>query len=283
MNSIKKLNNKQKGWRWVTNWAFSFVNRKIDSVQMVALKHVKKYAWGRLTTAEFARNYANLLPLMITTTLIRMFFSWLICSRLLTGNEWFDFCVSIIINVVTTIVSPFFYAIVETKKADFLTVTNKTMDHLLGIRPSPTGLIGWDYFFEIRNKIIVTLSIIALIILQFVEITSRDIQRSIIHILISSWIIDRYRQWQESIYSNGVSLELIEISDEPDPIVTPIDNSAESEPIKIIKSYNNLLDTVDDQLDSDQCNLVDQNLVDQRNLVRRRKKRGVITQIMNWL
>lgn len=176
-----------------------FVNKKWERIQSAALKKVGKYAWGRFATANVTRNYANMIPLMIVSMIIRMFVNWILFYRLRSGRWFLDFCIAIVISVFTSVISPFFYAIAETKKKELLKITNNTLDHLFGIQPTSSGQIGWAYLLDMRNKIFLCICCFLLIVLQFVEITSYDIQEFIIHLLISSWIVDKFQQWQEYI------------------------------------------------------------------------------------
>ena len=60
------------------------------------------------------------------------------------------------------------------------------------------GPNGYEYLETVKNVILFIIALILLIVLQFVEVTSRYIQKLIIHALITGAISDLFQRWIDS-------------------------------------------------------------------------------------
>jgi len=162
-----------------------------------ALSYAGSYAYDSFFRSKFARQKINTIPMSIIALIVRTISNFLLFSRLRTGIHWLDFLISMIITIIITLFSPFFYTSVKAHEEAFLNYTNIFVDNFLG--PD-----GWEYVENIKNRIVLTLGIILLIILQFVEVNSRYLQELIIHTLITGYVPDQILKWIESQPNNRV-------------------------------------------------------------------------------
>lgn len=157
-----------------------------------ALSYAGVYAYESFFRSKFAREKINTIPMSVVSMITRTIANFLVFSRLRTGYHWFDFIMSMIITVLITVFSPFFYTSVKAHEESFMKYTNIFVDNFLG--PN-----GWEYVENIKNRIVLALGITVLIILQFVEINSRYLQELIIHTLITGYVSDQILQWIENL------------------------------------------------------------------------------------
>lgn len=165
----------------------------IEKRKTQALSTMGNYALEKFVESKFAREKANVIPLMIMTIVLRNIFDFLIFYRFRTSLWVINFIISVVVTVGTTMCTPLFYSIAETHKPEFLKFTNNAVDKLMG--PN-----GFEYFIQMRTYVVLSISGVMILYLQFVPITSRDLQELIIHTLITSWLMDKWYQWRDSLY-----------------------------------------------------------------------------------
>ena len=146
------------------------------------------YAYENFARSRYARDKINAIPMFLVATVVKIIINFLIISRLKTGNHYFDFSVSIIITIVTTLLSPIFYTSVKAHEDSFMLYTNKFVDVILG--PG-----GWERVETTKNRILFIVAVIIIGILEIIEINSRFIQEFIIHSLITGFFTDQLQRW----------------------------------------------------------------------------------------
>jgi len=156
-----------------------------------AISYAGTYAYDSFLRSKFARDKLNTLPMSIISMIIRTIANFLLFSKLITGFRLFDFVVSMVVTVIITLMAPFFYTSIKAHEDMFLLYTNEFVDRFMG-----TG--GWEYVEDIKNKLLLGLGFILLIVLQFVEINSRYVQELIIHTIITGIISDKLQRWIDS-------------------------------------------------------------------------------------
>ena len=150
-----------------------------DPTKKKALKYAGNYAYDGFFRSKFAREKINTIPMSITAVVFRMIFNFLLFSRLKTEIYWLDFGISIILTVIVTLLSPFFYTSIKAHEPDFMRFTDNFIENFLGDN-------GWDYLENFKNKILISLGIAMMLILQFFDRVA--IQKMILHTLIAGGI-----------------------------------------------------------------------------------------------
>ena len=156
-----------------------------------AVSYAGTYAYEKFVRSQYAKEHINSIPMIITSLIVRMVINFLIISKLKTGLSWLDFIISISITVIVTILSPFFFTSIEVHKEGFIYYTNIFINNFLGYE--------YEYMETFKNVILVIISIILIIVLQFVEITSRYIQKIIIHSIITGSIAYLFQLWIDNL------------------------------------------------------------------------------------
>jgi hypothetical protein len=146
-------------------------------------KKAKSYGLKKFVKSDFLRDTTTIIPLYLVMILTRGTFNFLITSRLQTGIYFLDFFFSLFVTVCFALFSPFllnFYSfILENETKIFSThVLNSFWNE------------GWTYFDYWRVRILGSIGVFTIFLLFFVEINSLFIQEWIIHMMISSLIID---------------------------------------------------------------------------------------------
>ena len=157
-----------------------------------AITYAGSYAYESFLRSKFARNKINSLPMSLVSFVIRIIANFLILSRLITGIKILDFTVSVILTIVITLTAPFFYTSIKAHEDMFLLYTNGIMDRFMG--PG-----GWEYMEDIKNKFLLSIGILLLIVLQFVQVNSKSLQEIIVHMLITGIISDKLQGWVDNI------------------------------------------------------------------------------------
>lgn len=160
-----------------------------------ALSYAGSYAYDSFFRSKFAREKINTIPMSIIALIIRSASNFLVFSKLRTGIHWLDFIISMIITILVTILSPLFYTSISAHEEGFMTYTNNFVDNFLG--PN-----GWEYVENIKNRLVLTLGITLIIILQFVNVSSRSLQELIVHTLITGYISEQILEWIDSLLVN---------------------------------------------------------------------------------
>ena len=151
-------------------------------------KFVGSYAYDNFFRSEFARNKLNSIPIAIISMLVRVLINNLLISNLKTDYIKLNFFLSIVVTVFVTLLSPWIYRSVEVHKEGFFSITDRFISGLLGDSPL-------EYLEQIKNKILFSLGVLIMIVLNFVEINSRYVQEIIFHSLITgilSNLIENY-------------------------------------------------------------------------------------------
>lgn len=149
-----------------------------------------KYALKKFVRSEFAQSKANIIPLTITSLLIRLVFNSLLSHRLRTSIWYLEMMTNICVNVGISLASPIFYAFAESQNDYFAGITRNITETLM--KPSDKPVYIWS------NMYFSGLVMVGIGYLSMVEITSVYLQVQLIQMLISGWIIDlisyiRYR------------------------------------------------------------------------------------------
>ena len=150
------------------------------------ISYAGSYAYDSLLKSNFTREKINILPMLIVSMVFRTILNFLLFERLITGYKIIDFLFSVIITVLITIISPFIYKSISVHENIFMKFTNKFVDNFMAN--------GWEYLESIKNRTALTVGLILVLILQFVEVNSRYLQEIIIHGLITGYISDRIQK-----------------------------------------------------------------------------------------
>jgi hypothetical protein len=59
---------------------------------------------------------------------------------------------------------------------------------------------GWEYAENVKNSLFLTLGVIVIIVLQFIEVNSRYLQELIVHLLITGFITDQIQRRIDDSY-----------------------------------------------------------------------------------
>ena len=153
-----------------------------------AISYVGTYAYDSFLRSKFARDKINTLPMSIVSMIIRVVFNFLIFSRLVTGIKMLDFVLSMIVTTIITLMAPFFYTSIKAHDDFFLLHTNYVIDRFMG--PG-----GWEYIEKIKNRLLLSIGILLIFILQFIKINSRFVQEFIVHALITGFVSDLIQRW----------------------------------------------------------------------------------------
>jgi hypothetical protein len=162
-----------------------------------AISYAGNYAYEKFMRSNYTREKINSIPLIVLTLVIRIVFNFLIVRSLKSEIWWIDFIVSITITVITTLLSPFIYVSIEVHKDIFKKYTEIFIENFLG--PN-----GYEYLEMVKNVIMFIIAVSMIIVLQFVEISSRYIQYLIIHAMITGGISDLFQRWIDRVMKRRV-------------------------------------------------------------------------------
>ncbi len=152
------------------------------------ISYAGSYAYEKLLRSKYARENVNAIPMTIVSVLLRLIFNFLILSKLKTGNWWVDFIVSVVITIIITLFSPFFYISIKAHSDVFMHYTDMILDGML--KPGEPG-----YAEMVKNRVLIFMGIILIVLLEFLNITSRYVQELLLHSLITG-IISEFIQCQ---------------------------------------------------------------------------------------
>lgn len=151
----------------------------LDDIKVKA----KKYALKKFVKSDYLKETSTVLPLTLLTFLTRAIFNFLVTSRLQTNYYLINFTISIIVTIIFTLLSPFFYNLftysIENEVNDF---TKHIIDSF--------WKDGWVFYEYWKVRILGTLGTFTILLLFFIEINSIMIQNFILHAMISSAIVD---------------------------------------------------------------------------------------------
>lgn len=159
---------------------------------------VKKYAIKKFVKSDYLKQTTNLLHLTILTFLTKSVFNFLITSRIRFNIYLLDMLFSIIVTIIFSLYSPFFYNLLEY-------VFKNEVDSLSQYVISNLWEEGWAFFEYWKVRILGSLGIFSIFILFFIEINSTMIQEFILHTMISSAIVDyiyKYKFNQVTVKEN---------------------------------------------------------------------------------
>ena len=148
-----------------------------------ATKTLADIALDKFVKSDYLRDTTTILPLTLLTTVTRSVFNFLITSRLKTDIYLFDFFLSLCITVFFSFYSPFLYNILN------IILEKEVKDFSANFIES-IWKDGFQYIQFWKVRIGSAIGIFLIFLLFFVEINSRMIQESIVHLLISSGIVD---------------------------------------------------------------------------------------------
>lgn len=215
MKKVKKV------YKSITNYPFKIK----DKLTNKAVNRFKKYALDKFIKSEYLRNSTNILPLTVITTIIRVIINFLLISRIKSGMYYLDFTISIICTILLSLLTPLFYDTISYLwENDVLAFTNLVVDSL------------WDvdgaHFFEIwKSRILGSITVSVIIILFFIEVTSRTIQEFLVHMMITGFITDKL---------NNYFLDLLEKKNNEEIEKSPLSTKIIQFPsdIEIVDQYN---------------------------------------------
>jgi len=152
------------------------------------VSYAGSYAYEKLLRSKYARENVNVIPMTIVSVLLRLIFNFLVLSKLKTGNWCLDFIVSVVITIIITLFSPFFYISIKAHSDVFMHYTDIILDGML--EPGEPG-----YAEMVKNRVLISMGIILIVLLEFLNITSRYVQELLLHSLITG-IISEFIQCQ---------------------------------------------------------------------------------------
>nr|QBK91483.1 MAG: hypothetical protein LCPAC302_01030 [Pithovirus LCPAC302] len=171
---------------------FDILGLFVKKSKKKVISYVGGYAYEGFFRSKFAKEKLNTVPMSVLVLIVRIILNFLILSKIKTDNSYFNFAMSIGLTVIITLMSPLFYISIKAHEKGFMIYTDRFIDNFLGDN-------GWEYVEMIKNIFVIIISVIILIILEFVEINSRYVQRMIVHALISGIISDRLQQWIDKL------------------------------------------------------------------------------------
>lgn len=164
----------------------------VKSAKNKALSYAGKYAYEKFVRSKYAKEHVNAVPIVVISLIVRTILNILILSKLVTNIVWLDSIISIIVTVIITLLSPLFYISIEAHSKGFMHYTNIFINNFLG--PN-----GYEYLEMVKNVIVFVVAMILLILLQFIDVTSRYIQKIIIHLMITGAISDLIQRWIDTL------------------------------------------------------------------------------------
>ena len=189
----KKLNEQkpklaQKAGSFILDKAIGspYVDVVVGAAKQLKRKYLPKvgtYAAKKFIRSKYAIDKLNTIPLVIFSSILRSILGFLIFNNLKTGDKYTDFGISICLTVITTITSPFFYAMASSQTDFFERYTNIFIQDI-------SRTEGYNNYMQKRMLYKTVIMICIIIILNFINITSRYIQEIVFHSLISSWIVE---------------------------------------------------------------------------------------------
>jgi hypothetical protein len=175
----------------------------IDDQKTKIITQGAHYATDKLIESEYTKEKANILSMVIIAAIFKLILNTLIFNKIYTGNRFIDLIISIIISIICSMLSPALYQIVELQAPYFAKVTNHIINDIIDPRTRIDYLILW------KNRLILTLSAIAIMFLLIVEVSSDYIIDCIISTIVSSIANDQFEQYKMNM-DNPKSMQLYE-------------------------------------------------------------------------
>lgn len=165
------------------------------------VKRSKNYVLKKFVKSDYLRETTSLIPLSLITIVTKNLFNFLVTYRLKTDVYWIDFLFSICTTVGFSLSSPFFYHLTEY-------FVGEDVDRLSKYCLDSLWKDGWVFFEYWKTRILGGIAITTIIVLQFVEIDSRYCQETIIHLMITSAILDSINNYNLSRKITGTKVLL---------------------------------------------------------------------------
>jgi len=157
-----------------------------------AIARLGTYALEKFGKSKYARKTFNTLPTSVIAGIFKSLVNFLILYRLATGHRWVDFFISMIVTVITAVISPVFYVIVQEREHDLMKFSNHFTDQLM--------IHGFDYLRMWQGRTVFALGLVAIVYLSLVEVTSHYLRHWILESLLALWVVDKVNQWRDSIF-----------------------------------------------------------------------------------
>jgi hypothetical protein len=158
-----------------------------------------KYAKRKLLIGALKSDYAkrsyDFLPTWLISYFLRLVVDFILYYRLRVPIESThnlgvyyatNLCVAVVISVGVTMCSPFFYDVVWQYEQHIKKFTNHVADHM-----------SWHYYYIWQTRIFIALSLLAIAVLSWVEVTSMWLIECIVHTLICGFILSKYEELRE--------------------------------------------------------------------------------------
>lgn len=171
---------KQRFWK-------TYQQRKDEAVGQLT-----QYALTRFGRSKFARRSLNTIPTAVIANLLKAVVNFLFLYRVHTGVHWVDFCLSLLVCMVTAAISPLFHVLVQEREADLMRLSNHVADRLM--------LHGQVYWNQLQVKAISFLSALAIVYLWLVPVDSPMLIQTIVENLICFWVVGRVNDWRDSLW-----------------------------------------------------------------------------------
>jgi len=164
-------------------------------------KIVKSFTIGALKS-DYARRVYDFIPTWIISYVLRFIVDFMFYYRLRIPLEvisdaggslkilyyLLNVLIAVVVSAGITMCSPFFYDLVWQYEGHIKKLTNHVADHMT-----------WDYYYTWQTRIIVGMAAVAIIILNYVQVTSVWLIECIIHTLICGFILTKYEEIREHI------------------------------------------------------------------------------------
>jgi hypothetical protein len=144
---------------------------------------LKKYALKTALKSDYARRTYDVLPTWIVSYVLRNFVDFVLYYRIITQYYLLNLGIAIIISIMVTMASPFFYDVVWQYKGHIQKFTDHIVNHM-----------SWNYYFTWRNRFVLIAASVVIMILymDWIIITNWWVIECIIHTLVCGFILGKY-------------------------------------------------------------------------------------------
>lgn len=184
---------------------FSFISNWYEKGKNKLFDKGKTYALKKLVKSDYLKETTSIIPLTLVSVITKNIFNFLVTYRIRTDIYPLDFLISILVTVGFSLSSPFFYNLTN----HFI---GPDIDNFSKYCIDSFWKEGWVFFEYWKTRILGTIGVMGIVFLYFVEIDSRYCQETIIHLMITSTIVDAInnRKWEfitvnlnEDVKENG--------------------------------------------------------------------------------